>query len=386
MGTRFTATLIERMARTDKMPNGDPLPRGKLLADDIGVGLYLRFAKTGRVAFVRVDQREAGVTRNGKAKKWHEETIGYFPPYSFGYDPKLSIEEARAKVATQRTEARDDSAITWSDAAEKFLAFKANSITAESHKHLTHQLTEHFAQLAKTPLAKLHRKDVAAIVTDLYSRADDTAVKLLSTARSLMRWSVAQGFIEADPLSAMTRKDLLPGYKPKQRTRLLDDTDIRAVWNDKRPVGRVLLLQLLTGARREEALQLRLDQIDRKAKVWTKPAPKTKSRREHKVPLSPQALQLIDASFPVTLTKSAFMHLVEDSYKFRSHDCRRTCSTKVLEQPINASHETSNYILSHLPPKLDRSYFHHDPIPAARDALNKWGAQVEKIGRRNPLK
>jgi integrase len=52
---------------------------------------------------------------------------------------------------------------------------------------------------------------------------------------------------------------------------------------------------LLTAVRRGEALEARWDEIDTAAAVWTVPATRTKSNREHRVPLSRPALGVIAA-------------------------------------------------------------------------------------------
>jgi integrase len=54
-------------------------------------------------------------------------------------------------------------------------------------------------------------------------------------------------------------------------------------------------LLLLTGARRMEVLAARWDQFDLAAGIWTKPSSHTKQKREHRVPLSAPALQLLVA-------------------------------------------------------------------------------------------
>lgn len=52
-------------------------------------------------------------------------------------------------------------------------------------------------------------------------------------------------------------------------------------------------MMLLTGARRGEVLNAKWDQFDLKAGVWTKPSSHTKQKKEHRVPLSPAALSVL---------------------------------------------------------------------------------------------
>ena len=57
--------------------------------------------------------------------------------------------------------------------------------------------------------------------------------------------------------------------------------------------GQFLLVLLLTGARRGELLALRWSDVDLEAGVWTKPAEVTKQRKSHRLPLNPQAVELL---------------------------------------------------------------------------------------------
>jgi integrase len=55
----------------------------------------------------------------------------------------------------------------------------------------------------------------------------------------------------------------------------------------------VIMLALLTGARRDELVKASWAQFDLKAGVWTKPSSHTKQKRTHRVPLGPRALELL---------------------------------------------------------------------------------------------
>ena len=65
----------------------------------------------------------------------------------------------------------------------------------------------------------------------------------------------------------------------------------------ERQAGSVTALALeftiLTAARSDEALGMRWDEVDETAKVWTVPPSRMKAGREHRVPLSASALDLL---------------------------------------------------------------------------------------------
>ena len=53
---------------------------------------------------------------------------------------------------------------------------------------------------------------------------------------------------------------------------------------------------VLTAARSGEVRNARWEQIDRDGAVWTIPAERMKAGREHRVPLSPRALEVLDGA------------------------------------------------------------------------------------------
>jgi integrase len=55
-----------------------------------------------------------------------------------------------------------------------------------------------------------------------------------------------------------------------------------------------LELTILTAARSGEVFGARLSEIDREARVWTVPGERMKSGREHRVPLTDRALEILD--------------------------------------------------------------------------------------------
>jgi integrase len=59
-------------------------------------------------------------------------------------------------------------------------------------------------------------------------------------------------------------------------------------------------LQILTACRPSEARQARWAEFDIPAAVWTLPAARTKMRREHRIPLSPQVLAVLDGLRPLS--------------------------------------------------------------------------------------
>ena len=111
-----------------------------------------------------------------------------------------------------------------------------------------------------------------------------------------------------------------------------------------RPFGPALKLLLVTGQRRDEVVRMRWNHLDLEEALWTLPKAETKSGRQHEVPLSPLALEIIQAQprngeFVFTTTgKSPISGFSKGKVRldnlsgladWRFHDLRRTAATRM---------------------------------------------------------
>ena len=127
------------------------------------------------------------------------------------------------------------------------------------------------------------------------SLAPVMANRIVSTIRSTYAWALAHGddwpSITINPaigiaMNAEERRERFPVNGELQRLVqvLHSRTDLAA---------KFYLFLLLTGARRGEAENMRWVDVDLDAAVWTKPPASTKQKRTHRLPLSPEAVELL---------------------------------------------------------------------------------------------
>ena len=145
---------------------------------------------------------------------------------------------------------------------------------------------------------------------------------------------------------------------PKSRERVLTNTEIFWFWRatDKinQPFGAMLKLLLLTGARLREVAGMRRAELSEDGAIWSIPGMRTKNKRDHSVPLSLLACEIIDGVRTVSgapgfvfsttgltpisgfsKTKRRLDELMALAAKvsgveippWRLHDLRRTCAT-----------------------------------------------------------
>jgi len=130
------------------------------------------------------------------------------------------------------------------------------------------------ARITKTG-ARVHANRVVALVGTMLQLA--------------VRWeyverNVARGAVERNP--EVKRKRYLSSVEIARLSEALSNCS-------SRPAADAVRLLLLTGARRNEVCAAKWSQFDLAAGKWTKEASETKQKRDHTVPLSAPALELL---------------------------------------------------------------------------------------------
>jgi integrase len=249
-------------------------------------GFGARITAAGSIAFV-LNYRIAGVER--------PMTIGSFPAWSVSQarekarELRRMIEDGRDPLNERITERE---APTMRDLAKRYLeehAIKKRSRLDDEQmlrKRVIPELgAKKVAAVRFSDIAKLHAK----ITNDGSPIRANRCVALLSKMFSLsIRWEVRADnpakSIERNP--EQSRNRYLSGDELARLSKALVDLPSQQAAN-------AIRMLLLTGARRMEVLAACWDQFDLNQGVWIKPSSHTKQKREHRVPLSAPALQLL---------------------------------------------------------------------------------------------
>lgn len=142
----------------------------------------------------------------------------------------------------------------------------------------------------------ISRRDVVELLDGLVDRgAPIVANRTLSAVRKLFNWCVERSIIETNPAAGVR-----PPAPNRQRDRVLDDDELRAVWRASdsigHPFGPLVKVLILTGQRREEVAGMRWSEVvlDGDAPLWTIPRVRMKKDKAHEVPLSPEVVAILD--------------------------------------------------------------------------------------------
>lgn len=143
-------------------------------------------------------------------------------------------------------------------------------------------------------LGAISRPMVHGMLDEMMDRgAPIAANRAFAQLRKMCNWAISRGIIEQNPCVGVT-----PPTKETKRERVLDDKEIKLAWRAFEsvgwPFGPLGKLLLLTGARLREVAGMKWSELNLDAQTWTLPKDRTKNKREHVVPLSEQALEVIE--------------------------------------------------------------------------------------------
>ncbi len=283
----LTNLFIEKL----KLP-----PRRREIPDGKAQGLYLVVQPSGAKSWA------LRYRFNGLPKKL---TFGRYPAIN------LATARRRAAEALGRAVAGED------PAAAKQAQRRAAKAEREAEGDLVERVVEQFVERHCKPntrdwrfteqmlgkevvprwrgkrLSQVSRAQVHDMLDEIVDRgAPIRANRVFAQLRKMCNWAVSRGIIERSPCGG-----LVAPSQETRRDRLLSDQEVRLAWRAFEevgwPFGPIGKLLLLTGGRRDEVASMRWGELDLAAKTWTLPKERTKNKREHVVPLSEQALEVI---------------------------------------------------------------------------------------------
>ena len=156
-----------------------------------------------------------------------------------------------------------------------------------------------FPRIGEMPIAEVASADVIGILAPIWHEKAPTARKLRQRIRAVLEWAVAMDLRSDNPCD---RIGPVLGAQGKVvcHMRALPHREVAAALqsvqaSNARPVLKLAFeFLVLTATRSGEVRAAAWTEIDREVGVWTIPARRTKGNREHRVPLSRRALEILD--------------------------------------------------------------------------------------------
>jgi integrase len=143
-------------------------------------------------------------------------------------------------------------------------------------------------------LSQKGRADIHELLDNIVGRGSPvSANRTLAWLRRMCSWAIERGLMEVNPCTGVKA----PAAETARDRVILSDIELKNVWQAadglEQPYGAFIKLLILTGARRNEVAEMRWQEIDLAAKLWTLPKERSKNEREHTVPLSDSAVEIL---------------------------------------------------------------------------------------------
>ena len=348
------------------------------------VQLTDRFCASAKSAEAQTDYFDATIpglalrVTSGGTKSW---SLLHGTPrrrVSLGRYPSLTLAAARARAI----EVKDGrSAGTVAALAEVYL----RSIQGlRSVRQIERRLRQNALPIiGHIQLNELHRRDVTRVIDAKLLDAPITARRVFEDIRAMVRWSVARGDLDHNPIDGMKGPPISMPW-----TRVLSDDEFRALWqglNEFRPeVARVIKLCLVTAQRVGEVSGMISGELDLNRKVWNIPGSRTKNGHPHSVPMSPLALNIINQA-PAGIDQAHVSSIIHCNQfglpRWTAHDLRRTALTKMAElgvAPIVLGHVANHRTTTKAGITLG-VYVQHAYEKEKREALELWADRLQGI-------
>lgn len=371
-----------------------------------GGGLYLFIDPHGRRRWIFM------YARNGKRTE-----------LGLGGGRDLSLASARAEATKLRevlaaggdpkaARAKGDHIPTFGECADTYVEAMKPSWRNEKHAaQWTMTLTKYAKLMRGKPVNEIATQDVLDVLQALWKRTPETAERLRGRIENVLDAAKARGHRSGENPARWRghldqllpkRQRLSRGHHTALPYEAMPDfmADLRG-----RPAvaARALEFAILTAARSGEVLGVQWDEIDTAKKVWTIPAARMKAGREHRVPLSPRAMEIVEAMaklgseghlFPGPKPKKPLssmamaMLLRRMKAEITVHGFRSTFRDWASET-TGFSHEVCEMALAHtISNKAEAAYRRGDLFDKRRKLMEAWAGYctTRKEGKVVPIR
>jgi len=310
-----------------------------------------------------------------------------------GIDPQQQQE----MVSEQRQIELDS---VFSIVATNWFQLKSKTVTPDYAKDIWRSLDKDvFPAIGEIPVQEIKARTIIEALEPIKARgALETVRRLVQRINEIMIYAVNTGLIDTNPTSGVgmaferPKKQNMPTLRPEELPMLMRTL---VMSNLSVPTRCLIVLQLLTLVRPSEVSGARWDEIDLVAKLWTIPAKRMKAKREHIVPLSPQALEILEIMKPISAhrvhvfpsrndpkmpmnsqTANAALKRIGYSGKLVAHGLRSIASTALNEAEFNP--DAIEAALAHSDRnEVRKAYNRSTYLNQRRELMEWWGLQVK---------
>ena len=250
---------------------------------------------------------------NGMCKSWGQSVridgrrttlgLGRYPVVTLAMARRRALANARA-IALGRDPRRFSHGVpTFASACEKVIAIHSESWSdrgRSEHQWRASLRAYVMPRLGSKRVDAIDSAHVMAVLLPIWSTKRETARRVRQRIGAVMKWAIAQGYRNDNPAGDAIAAALPKNVVKRQHLPALHHSKVAAAIdrvrrsNAYRSTVLTFEFLVLTACRSGEVRGTRWEELDCDRAVWTIPAERMKAGREHRVPLSAQALGVLD--------------------------------------------------------------------------------------------
>jgi integrase len=366
------------------------------------------------------------IVRASGAKSWQQRLsihgrrcdmgLGNYPDVSLSDARRIAEENKRVaasgkdpraikQAAIQQAKEEAQAGLTWAEACVAVHDLNKDSWRNAKHTdQFISSLQTYTPKMAKVPMEDIEQRQIFDALSQIWLKKPETARRVFQRIRKVLMWAKAQGAFTGSPHDTM---DAVKGALPSQKVvskvkhhKAVPFEDVAAFVETlrgtmARPTSKLALeFIILCASRSGEVRFAEWSEIDFEARTWTIPEERMKAAKEHVVPLTDRAIEILheaklytDGShliFPGSrygkpLSDATSRKLLQENghpdctvHGFRS-SFRDWCN-----EVARAAHEVAEMSLAHqVGNAVERAYSRSNLLERRRELMDAWAHYVE---------
>jgi integrase len=385
------------------------------------------------------------VNRRSWMFRYFDPARGYQREKGLGPFPDISLEQARtfaeklrmkmleakhlggtfdpigmAHAARDARKAEDAKRMTFGECAERFIAAKADQwrggAEGKSAKQWRNTLEKDTKLLWTLPVASIDTGHLMSCLEPIWKTKTETAARVRQRVERILDWAEVRKYRKGENPARwrghlqhlLAEPTKLKQVKHHEAVPHAEIGDFMGQLRARGGMGaKALEFQILTAVRPGEACGARWDEIDLKARMWVIPAHRMKASHEHRVPLSDDAVKLLEGldrvdafAFPgckkdTPVTTASGMKVMKSLRPGKTAHGFRSTFRDWAADSTRHPREVIEHALAHrLKDKAEAAYFRSDMLAKRSRLMLDWakacrtkaptarGDKVVQIGKR----
>ena len=156
-----------------------------------------------------------------------------------------------------------------------------------------------FPKIGRLPVSEVGQPEIMQVLLPIWTEKHETAKRLAQRMKAVLDVAKSKGLRDGEnPVTTIRDARVLPQVKQKvKHHKAMHWSDVPAFYAElatkEAMAAKALMFTCLTASRTSEVLLARWEEFDFDGGLWTVPAERMKADEEHRIPLTPEMLAII---------------------------------------------------------------------------------------------